>query len=107
MASELVVNHPAKGAFNGTLTDHKFSSRAYVSFFFQAEDGIRDYKVTGVQTCALPICPQLRMAERCGATESDGFSNAPTPGSETSGAWSCATTARSPSMAHSFISLFS
>src|SRR5256885_11614685 len=25
------------------------------SFFFQAEDGIRDYKVTGVQTCALPI----------------------------------------------------
>src|SRR5256885_12130054 len=26
-----------------------------ISFFFQAEDGIRDYKVTGVQTCALPI----------------------------------------------------
>src|SRR5256885_4229347 len=26
-----------------------------VFFFFQAEDGIRDYKVTGVQTCALPI----------------------------------------------------
>src|SRR5256885_4501508 len=26
-------------------------------FFFQAEDGIRDYKVTGVQTCALPIYP--------------------------------------------------
>src|ERR1039457_1754258 len=25
------------------------------AFFFQAEDGIRDYKVTGVQTCALPI----------------------------------------------------
>src|SRR3954463_6007595 len=24
-------------------------------FFFQAEDGIRDYRVTGVQTCALPI----------------------------------------------------
>src|SRR5256885_9823995 len=24
-------------------------------FFFQAEGGIRDYKVTGVQTCALPI----------------------------------------------------
>src|SRR5256885_10731258 len=29
-------------------------------FFFQAEDGIRDYKVTGVQTCALPICAGLR-----------------------------------------------
>src|SRR2546426_949354 len=28
----------------------------YFVFFFQAEDGIRDYKVTGVQTCALPIC---------------------------------------------------
>src|SRR5437763_13447840 len=27
------------------------------SFFFQAEDGIRDTSVTGVQTCALPICP--------------------------------------------------
>src|SRR5690625_7825816 len=26
------------------------------SFFFQAEDGIRDGHVTGVQTCALPIC---------------------------------------------------
>src|SRR5256885_7775300 len=29
-------------------------------FFFQAEDGIRDYKVTGVQTCALPICNQKK-----------------------------------------------
>src|SRR5687768_17939280 len=27
-------------------------------FFFQAEDGIRDVAVTGVQTCALPICGQ-------------------------------------------------
>src|SRR5262249_59813505 len=27
-----------------------------VCFFFQAEDGIRDWSVTGVQTCALPIC---------------------------------------------------
>src|SRR3712207_9101797 len=27
-----------------------------VFFFFQAEDGIRDIGVTGVQTCALPIC---------------------------------------------------
>src|SRR5256885_6292656 len=29
-------------------------------FFFQAEDGIRDYKVTGVQTCALPIYPEVQ-----------------------------------------------
>src|SRR5699024_11991238 len=28
-------------------------------FFFQAEDGIRDRNVTGVQTCALPICRYL------------------------------------------------
>src|SRR5690606_40599009 len=27
----------------------------YSFFFFQAEDGIRDFHVTGVQTCALPI----------------------------------------------------
>src|SRR5688572_11672144 len=31
-------------------------------FFFQAEDGIRDLTVTGVQTCALPICPQTNLA---------------------------------------------
>src|SRR6266852_3459457 len=31
-------------------------------FFFQAEDGIRDATVTGVQTCALPICPWLLLA---------------------------------------------
>src|SRR2546430_5762663 len=33
-------------------------------FFFQAEDGIRDLTVTGVQTCALPISPSavMRMA---------------------------------------------
>src|SRR5256885_1265824 len=39
-------------------------------FFFQAEDGIRDYKVTGVQTCALPILEpghSLQLEEgRCG-----------------------------------------
>ena len=29
-------------------------------FFFQAEDGIRDTSVTGVQTCALPILQYLR-----------------------------------------------
>src|SRR5256885_17154493 len=36
-------------------------------FFFQAEDGIRDYKVTGVQTCALPIYGRLQVAVHCGA----------------------------------------
>src|SRR5438034_10134858 len=32
-----------------------FSSFYFFFFFFQAEDGIRDHCVTGVQTCALPI----------------------------------------------------
>src|SRR5438093_8824234 len=32
------------------------ASRVSFCFFFQAEDGIRDWSVTGVQTCALPIC---------------------------------------------------
>ena len=31
-------------------------------FFFQAEDGIRDYDVTGVQTCALPILAEDQVA---------------------------------------------
>src|SRR5207245_7314150 len=30
-------------------------------FFFQAEDGIRDATVTGVQTCALPILPLMKL----------------------------------------------
>src|SRR6266542_4434543 len=42
----------------------------YFFFFFQAEDGIRDATVTGVQTCALPIC-----ASEGEATE--GFEDGP------------------------------
>src|SRR2546421_7599527 len=33
-------------------------------FFFQAEDGIRDLIVTGVQTCALPICSWRKRGTR-------------------------------------------
>src|SRR5690349_22044046 len=40
-------------------------------FFFQAEDGIRDLYVTGVQTCALPICYDLEAAAIL-LCESDG-----------------------------------
>src|SRR5207244_10313761 len=36
-----------------------------LSFFFQAEDGIRDDLVTGVQTCALPICPSRGAPRTC------------------------------------------
>src|SRR2546428_5071405 len=43
----------------------KMNQKARVFFFFQAEDGIRDFIVTGVQTCALPISslPILQKAE--------------------------------------------
>src|SRR5688572_32383868 len=40
-----------------------------VFFFFQAEDGIRDLTVTGVQTCALPISRRIR--------ENAGFAGQP------------------------------
>src|SRR5699024_12002922 len=33
----------------------------YLFFFFQAEDGIRDRNVTGVQTCALPILDTVQV----------------------------------------------
>src|SRR2546425_8503805 len=35
-------------------------------FFFQAEDGIRDKLVTGVQTCALPICSTRKATRAAG-----------------------------------------
>src|SRR2546422_9476098 len=47
-------------------------------FFFQAEDGIRDVAVTGVQTCALPISPIARKILKatngglCSASETRG-----------------------------------
>src|SRR5438105_6360986 len=46
-------------------------------FFFQAEDGIRDPLVTGVQTCALPISFQISKREmQVLEALSEGFSNA-------------------------------
>ena len=38
-------------------------------FFFQAEDGIRDYDVTGVQTCALPIYRPLSLPSTAVASQ--------------------------------------
>src|SRR5437016_7553499 len=35
--------------------------QTFCCFFFQAEDGIRDWSVTGVQTCALPISVDTRI----------------------------------------------
>src|SRR5690606_39450711 len=41
-------------------------------FFFQAEDGIRDFHVTGVQTCALPISATLlAMLRRAAAIQEE------------------------------------
>src|SRR2546427_8059427 len=41
-----------------------YGARRFLSFFFfQAEDGIRDLTVTGVQTCALPISAFSRAAQ--------------------------------------------
>src|SRR5437867_6619405 len=50
-------------------------------FFFQAEDGIRDRTVTGVQTCALPISrPAASVAAGRASTRSEGDGTAaPTP----------------------------
>src|SRR2546426_10492694 len=48
----------------GTRCRRGPSSAPFCCFFFQAEDGIRDYKVTGVQTCALPILRVGRPAPR-------------------------------------------
>src|SRR5690606_40579478 len=55
---------------------HPDGSLHHLYFFFQAEDGIRDFHVTGVQTCALPISrrnddPQA--ASRPFDAERDGF----------------------------------
>src|SRR2546428_14017660 len=44
-------------------------------FFFQAEDGIRDLIVTGVQTCALPILGALDHAVRSGKALYAGISS--------------------------------
>src|SRR5215467_13248152 len=70
-----------------------------IFFFFQAEDGIRDYKVTGVQTCALPIsgssgirsawCPGTpRRCAPCGGSGSTRRSEERREGKECRSRWS-------------------
>src|SRR5258708_26463330 len=44
-------------------------------FFFQAEDGIRDDLVTGVQTCALPILPSVPSCSSTHRRRSSGRSS--------------------------------
>src|SRR3989449_2013584 len=57
----------------------------YIVFFFQAEDGIRDVAVTGVQTCALPISPERAAFDHCDAgAEVRGFNGSGEPRGATS-----------------------
>src|SRR2546430_4485988 len=42
------------------IASYSFTFFSVIFFFFQAEDGIRDLTVTGVQTCALPISVRRR-----------------------------------------------
>src|SRR2546430_6579209 len=51
----LDVLHPARVVGNSAEICARLSVDCVCFFFFQAEDGIRDLTVTGVQTCALPI----------------------------------------------------
>src|SRR5256885_11160713 len=55
--SQVTVCPPA--TFGSPLWSYELTRDRCFFFFFQAEDGIRDYKVTGVQTCALPISRSL------------------------------------------------
>src|SRR5256886_10442495 len=45
----------------GFSPDGKINRDSSIVFFFQAEDGIRDLTVTGVQTCALPILTRAEL----------------------------------------------
>src|SRR5437867_4626662 len=51
--------------------------RCALLFFFQAEDGIRDRTVTGVQTCALPISRRRAAAVRRRAGSAGGATDGP------------------------------
>src|SRR3989339_1361574 len=59
-AGVLRIEYPGSGALfsaSNIAPGYSETKTILVSFFFQAEDGIRDLIVTGVQTCALPIWP--------------------------------------------------
>src|ERR1041384_4942986 len=49
------VHAPDQHCLSRKRTDCCSARSSWMFFFFQAEDGIRDKLVTGVQTCALPI----------------------------------------------------
>src|SRR5438105_3384210 len=54
--STAMTTRESSGGYTLTLGQpYDLSGKISIRFFFQAEDGIRDPLVTGVQTCALPI----------------------------------------------------
>src|SRR5438093_447613 len=76
------VMHQFRGRFRGlrwrerhlhsslfTPGSSLLSNPAVLFFFFQAEDGIRDWSVTGVQTCALPSTLQPGLLEPASAAQ--------------------------------------
>src|SRR2546430_6065655 len=62
-------------------------TRGLCVFFFQAEDGIRDLTVTGVQTCALPICSLLEEGCEKAVAHYLGFANVTDDNNQTVGWW--------------------
>src|SRR3712207_3082196 len=69
--------------FNIIIMDQMFCrkiNRAVCDFFFQAEDGIRDIGVTGVQTCALPIGGRVLEGEGCGGGDAEPLEGLPVGG---------------------------
>src|SRR5260221_2898832 len=65
MRSKSVCTQPRR---NDMLAPLELPDRRALCFFFQAEDGIRDHCVTGVQTCALPICMKCYVLENADGT---------------------------------------
>src|SRR5690348_1634103 len=64
MAAHVVSRMNTLMERSGADDNRKSFAANFLCFFFQAEDGIRDGRVTGVQTCALPILARIRELNR-------------------------------------------
>src|SRR5688572_32726682 len=58
----LVYERSSNVSSYSAVYDCHYETKFFYYFFFQAEDGIRDLTVTGVQTCALPIFTDVIVA---------------------------------------------
>src|SRR5690625_6473515 len=82
--------HAALECRSALLLSYSSSPVSVCRFFFQAEDGIRDGHVTGVQTCALPISAHGQgnfNHNQCGFAKGWGIGNVGVYG----GHWACPT----------------